>query len=165
MKKIIFLLITLSLAGFAFGQSALRTKMTVDQRTNYSKALSAYEHSELNTLVNTGTAITIFLPNDFAMSQLPESEANGLSNKNQSTLAQFAKTYSVLGAFSSAKLMNDIKASPGGLKVQGRNNQQFTFLENPPYILINVDDKVESNIEATILINKAVIHLVSGLLK
>ncbi len=165
MKKLFFLLIALNFSALVFGQSALRTKMTVDQRTNHSKALFAYEQSELNTLVNAGTAITIFLPNDFAMSQLPELEANGLSSKNQSALAQFAKTYSVMGAFSAAKLMNDIKANPGGLKMQGRNNQQLTFLENPPYILINIENKAESNIEATIVLNKAVIHLVSGLFK
>jgi Fasciclin domain len=165
MKKLIFLLIAINLSAVVFGQSALRTKMTADQRTNYSKALFAYEHSELNILVNAGTAITIFLPNDFAMMSMAEQDSKSLAAKNQAALADFAKTYSLMGAWSTAKLLTNIKGGQGAFQSAGRGNQNLKFMENTPWILVSIDDKAESNIESTILLNNAVIHLVSGLFK
>jgi hypothetical protein len=165
MKKLIFLLIAINLSAIVFGQSALRTKMTAEQRSNYSKALFAYENSELNTLVNAGTAITIFLPGDFAMLGMPEQDNKALTAKNQAALADFAKTYSLMGAWSTAKLLTNIKNAQGIHQSTGRANQNLKFTENAPWILVNIDDKAESNIESTILLNNAVIHLVSGLFK
>ncbi len=165
MKKFILLLIAINLSALVFGQSALRTKMTADQRTNYSKALFAYENSELNTLVNAGTAITIFLPSDFAMTRMSEEDSKALASKGQAALADFAKTYSLMGAWSTAKLLTNIKGGQGVFQSAGRNNQSLKFMENTPWILVSIDDKAESNIESTILLNNAVIHLVSGLFK
>lgn len=165
MKKFILLLITINLSALVFGQSSLRTKMTTDQRTNYSKALLAYENSELKTLVNAGTAITIFLPSDFAMTRMTEQDAKALETKSAAALADFAKTYSVLGAWTSVKIVDNIKSGQGVYQTSNRANQSLKFMENMPWVLVSIDDKAESNIENTLLVNNAVIHLVSGLFK